>query len=303
MNRNPPSLVSVGVPVYNGAALLPRALDALLAQDWPNLDIVVSDNASTDASAAIAESYAARDPRVRLLRSPVNAGFEVNFSRVLESAAGEYFMWAACDDWWDPRFVRRMVAALEQSPSAVVALSAVERVDEAGGVRDLVRYSGPSDPARMTPWQLTMALAGGRPYHLYIYGLHRTAFIKRAFTGFAPVIAADRLLMCRIAMAGGFAYVDEVLHRRLVRHKDIAERYADEPLGRRWLGSLPRWRLALAAGPYLWHSPVLPSTRRWWIPVVVLRFLKATVGHALVQAGRAGTFAKIADTTKGARND
>ncbi|MBA2302315.1 MAG: glycosyltransferase family 2 protein, partial [Acidobacteria bacterium] len=103
VNPNPPSLVSVGVPVYNGASLLPRALDALLAQDWPDLDIVVSDNASTDASAAIAESYAARDPRVRLLRSPVNAGFEVNFARVLESSTGEYFMWAACDDWWDPR--------------------------------------------------------------------------------------------------------------------------------------------------------------------------------------------------------
>jgi glycosyltransferase involved in cell wall biosynthesis len=303
VTRDQAPLVTIGLPVYNGAALLPQALDALLAQEWPNLQLLVADNASTDASAAIAESYAARDPRVRLLRSPVNAGIEANFSRVLAAADGQYFMWAACDDWWDPRFVSCMVAALEVSPSAVVAMSAVERVDETGAVRAIVRHSGSADPSRMSPWQLTIALAGGKPYHLYIYGLFRSGFLRRAFTGFPAVIAADRLLMCRVAMAGGFAYVDEVLHRRLVRQTTIAERYASEPLGVRWRGSSARWRLALAAGPYLWRSPVLPPARRWWVPAVVLRFLKATVGHSLAQSGLPVSFVKIADSTKGARND
>jgi len=299
VNEHPSApLVSVGLPVYNGERFLARALDALLAQDWPNLDILVSDNASTDASAAVAESYAARDRRVRVVRSAFNAGFETNFARVLASARGTYFMWAACDDWWDPRFVSRLVAALEYSPSAVVAMSAVERVDEAGGILDVVRHDGASDPSRMTSWQLALQLAGGRPYHLFIYGLYRREFIRRAFTGFAPVIASDRLFMCRVAMAGRFAYVDEVLHRRLVRGQPIAERYADEPLGRLWRGAWPRWRLALAAGPYLWRSPVLPSSRRAWIPLMVLRFLKASLGQTLVQVVHAPGFAKIAAGTR-----
>jgi len=294
-------LVSIGVPVYNGARFLSRALESLLAQDWPNVSIVVSDNGSTDGSADIAESFAARNPRIRVLRSGVNVGFEANFARVLSEAQGPFFMWAACDDWWDPRFVSRLVAALEAAPASVVAMSAVERVDESGAVLDVVRCAKSADPSHMTARQLAMRLAGGRPYHLFIYGLYRADFLKRAFTGFAPVVASDRLFMCRVAMAGRFAYVDEVLHRRLVRATPLAERYADEALGRMWRGALARWRLALAAGPYLWSSPVLPSSRRIWVPFMVLRFLKASAGHTMVQTARASGLLR-SPVTRGSRH-
>ena len=286
MNTGPSHpVVSIGLPVYNGSRFLARALDALLAQRSAALEIVVSDNASTDASAAIAESYAARDPRVRVLRSAANVGVEANFARVLAAASGTYFMWAACDDWWAPDFVPRLMAALEQQPAAVVAMSAVERVDEAGGRVDVVRFAGAADPSRLTPRELVMRLAAGRPYHLFVYGLFRREFLCRAFTGFAPVVAADRLLLCRVAMAGAFAYVDEVLHRRTIRQASIAVRYAEEPIGRLWRRAGPRWRLALAAGPYLWRSPVVPPARRLWIPAIVLRFARASLGHMLAEAG------------------
>ena len=278
-------LVSIGIPVYNGERFLPRALDALLAQEWPNLELLVSDNASTDASAAIAERYAARDARLRVLRAPVNAGVEANFMRVLAASHGEYFMWAACDDWWAPQFVSRLVTALQKGADVVVAMSAVERVNEAGEPIDVVAYSGSSDPGGMRPWQLTMQLASGRPYHLFIYGLYRADFLKRAFTGFAPVVAADRLFMCRVAMAGRFAAVPEILHRRVIRHLPLAHRYADEAIGQLWRAGMPRWRMALRAGPYLWNSPVLPAARRLWVPAVVARFMKASLGHMLVQTG------------------
>ena len=282
--RRPP-LVSIGLPVYNGERFLRRALDALLDQESADLEIIVADNASTDRSLDIAEARAAADPRVRVLRSTTNLGVEANFARVLASASGTYFMWAACDDWWAPTFVRRMVAALEDTPHAVVAMSAVERVTESGHVADVVRHSAGANPSRLGPFALAMQLAGGRPYHLFVYGLFRTDFLRRAFTGFAPVIAADRLFLCRVAMAGGFAYVDDVLHRRTVRDASIATRYADEGIGRVWRGSWARWRVVAHAGPYLWSSPVLPRARRLWIPAIVLRFAKASLGHALVQAG------------------
>jgi glycosyltransferase involved in cell wall biosynthesis len=294
--------VTVGLPVYNGAAYLSRALDSLLAQDYPAFDLVVADNASTDNSLDIARSYAARDSRVRVITSPVNVGVEQNFARVLGAATGTYFMWAACDDWWDPRFISRLVDVLERRPDAVVAMCAVERVDETGAGVDVVRYAGATDPSRMTPWHLTMQLAGGRPYHLYIYGLYRREFLARAFTGFPAVIASDRLFVCRVAMAGGFAYVDEVLHRRLVRATPLAERYAGESLGRLWSGVAPRWRLALASFPYLWRSPVLPPSRRWWVPAVTLRFMKAALGHTLVQLTGSTGSVKITASTRGARS-
>lgn len=278
-------LVTVGLPVYNGERFLRRALDALLAQESVELEIVVADNASTDRSVEIAEACAAGNPRLRVLRAAANAGVEANFARVLHAARGTYFMWAACDDWWAPTFARRMVAALEADPGAVVAMSAVERVTETGRVVDVVRHSGRADPSRLGPLALALQLAGGRPYHLFVYGLFRTEFLRRAFTGFAPVIGADRLFLCRVAMAGRFAYVDDTLHRRTLRHAPLAERYADEAIGQLWSGVWPRWRLVARSGPYLWRSPVLPRRRRIWIPAIVLRFAKAGVGHALVRAG------------------
>ncbi len=280
-------LVSIGVPVYNGERYLAGALDALLAQDTARLEILISDNGSTDRTPEITAAYAARDVRVKVSRLEVNAGVETNFARVLAAATAPYFMWAACDDWWAPGFVSALLAALERSPSAVVAMSAVERVDESGRVVDVVRYRDGADPSRLSPWQLALRLAAGRPYHLFIYGLYRTDFIRSAFTGFAPVVAADRLFICRVAMAGGFAYVDDVLHRRMVRQTPIAERYADEPIGHLWQGTWPRWRLALLSGPYLWRSPVLPPLRRLWIPAIVLRFARASLGHTVAQLVRA----------------
>jgi glycosyltransferase involved in cell wall biosynthesis len=273
------------LPVYNGERFLRRSLDALLAQSFRDFELVISDNASTDATPLIVAEYAARDARVRSLRATANAGVEANFRRVLTESCGRYFMWAGCDDWWAPTFVERVVGVLERDQRAVVAMSDVEREDESGATLDTVRFSGAMDPSQMTPRRLAMQLAGGRPFHLFVYGLFRADVLQRAFTGFAPVVAADRLLMCRIALTGGFASVGEVLHKRLVRRTSIAERYGDERIGQLWRRASGRWRLALSAGPYLWSSPDVPLRRKLWIPAIVLRFAKASLGHSLVQSG------------------
>ena len=67
-------LVSLGVPVYNGEAYLEEALDSLRSQTVEDLEIVIVDNQSTDATIEIAEAAEAADPRVRVLRNPENLG-------------------------------------------------------------------------------------------------------------------------------------------------------------------------------------------------------------------------------------
>ena len=277
--------VSIGMPVYNGARFLRRSLDALLNQSYQDFELVICDNASTDATPEIVAEYTARDPRLRAFRAPVNAGVEANFRRVLAESTGRYFMWAGCDDWWAPTFVERVVLALERDRRAVVAMSDIEREDEGGAIVDTVRFTGAMDPSRMSPLRLALQLAGGRPLHLFVYGLFRADALRRAFTGFPAVVAADRLLMCRIALTGGFAPVREVLHKRLVRRASIADRYADENIGQLWRAAAGRWRLALSSGPYLWRSADVPLRRKLWIPAIVFRFAKASLGHSLVQSG------------------
>ena len=116
-------LVSIGCAVYNGEATLARALGPVVAQDYPNLEILISDDCSTDGSRAIYEEFARKDPRIKILRNEKNIGVTRNFNRLVEASTGKYFMWADQDDIRDRTFVSKALAALEADPEAVLCHS------------------------------------------------------------------------------------------------------------------------------------------------------------------------------------
>ena len=124
--------VTVGVPVFNGEPFLAEALESLLNQTFSDLEIVISDNASTDRTEEICRAYGARDPRIRYYRSDTNRGAAWNHNRVFELARGEYFKWNSADDSCAPEFLARCVAGLDKDPSAVMACSNVLEIDEFG---------------------------------------------------------------------------------------------------------------------------------------------------------------------------
>ncbi len=124
------AVVSIGVPVRNGAASIAAALDSLVNQTFRNLEIVISDNASTDETAAICQAYAARDGRIRYVRQERLIPATQNFAFVRSQAQGRYFMWAAHDDTRDLTFVASMTDALERSPNAVLAMGDVIEVED-----------------------------------------------------------------------------------------------------------------------------------------------------------------------------
>lgn len=127
---NSKPLVSIGMPVYNGERFIRQALDSLLAQDYENFELIISDNASTDGTSDICQEYLAKDKRVRYHRNHENIGPIANFCQVLEYAKGEYFMWAACDDVWEPTYIKTLLQSLLRTPSAVIAFSALDTIDE-----------------------------------------------------------------------------------------------------------------------------------------------------------------------------
>lgn len=265
--------VTIGMPVYNGEPFLRRALDSLLSQTFTSFELIVSDNASTDHTEQISREYAARDRRIRYFRQSDNKGAAWNFSFVLEKARAEYFMWAACDDYWHPDFVAAAVQELSDHPEASVAMCAVERIHENQTTLDVVKYSGNSDPNRMSNFRLAMALAAGRPYHLYIYGLYRLSFLRRAFQGFPKAPAGDRMFVCQAALATRFRYVDRILHFRQVNSVPISTRYKNEALGHMWKQPFPQERTILSVGPYLLRSTVIPIHRKLLVPIIVLGFV------------------------------
>lgn len=114
-------LVSVCIPTYRRAERLRRAIERVLECSYPNLEILVSDNASPDHTQQVCEELASRHPQLRYLRQAVNQGATRNFELVRAQARGKYFLWHADDDYLDPDYIARCVAELEADPSLALA--------------------------------------------------------------------------------------------------------------------------------------------------------------------------------------
>jgi glycosyltransferase involved in cell wall biosynthesis len=113
-------LVSVGMPAYNSARTIASALDCILNQTFRDLELIVSDNCSTDGTWAIIEEYSRRDPRVVGIRQTENIGANGNYSAVFRAARGRYFKWASSNDWCAPEFLERCVGHLESHVDTVL---------------------------------------------------------------------------------------------------------------------------------------------------------------------------------------
>lgn len=119
MDRSRP-VVSIGMPVYNGEKFIREALDSLLAQTFTDFELIISDNASTDATESICRDYAEEDSRIRYIRQQENLGALPNFQFVLNEAFGEYFMWAACDDKWNMNWITLLCNKLKEAENCSV---------------------------------------------------------------------------------------------------------------------------------------------------------------------------------------
>jgi glycosyltransferase involved in cell wall biosynthesis len=138
MSPAPPRVVAL-VPTWRAAGFIERTLDTLAAQTCPNLEILISDDASPDETATRCEARAAADPRFRVVRQPRNLGWVGNVNALLAEARGDYLVFAFQDDWPAPDYFARCVAALESRPGAVMAFSDVELVGQ-DGTREEKRY-------------------------------------------------------------------------------------------------------------------------------------------------------------------
>jgi len=124
-------LVSIGMPVYNGEKFICGALDSLLVQTLVDFELIISDNASIDATESICRNYAEQDSRIRYIRQCKNLGSSANFQFVLNEASGEYFMWAACDDKWSLDWIEKLHQAIEETEVGMV-FGNVVHIDHVG---------------------------------------------------------------------------------------------------------------------------------------------------------------------------
>lgn len=168
--------MSVGLPVFNGMPDLHDAIESLLAQDAADIEVIISDNASTDGTAAYCRAVADRDPRVRYFRSEVNHGAAANFQRVVELSTAPFFAWAAHDDRYSPNFVSACRDVLSAHPEAALVVPARRRVDGEGTLISIRREPvGIASPDLETRLRAHLWRRGW----LTIYGLWRRDTLRR----------------------------------------------------------------------------------------------------------------------------
>lgn len=120
MNQAEP-LVSVCIPTYNRAKKLERAVYALVGGSYKNLEIIISDNASSDETQSVCSALSTSDSRVKYFRHAENQGPTKNFEFARDQAAGKYFLWHGDDDYLDHDYIRTCVDELEREPSLMLA--------------------------------------------------------------------------------------------------------------------------------------------------------------------------------------
>jgi len=209
--------VTIGVPTYNRATELDRAVRSALAQTFADLEIVISDNASDDATPATCARLAASDPRVRIIRRDANVGLTANVNAVLREARGELMMVLADDDWLDPAFVEHAVAFLDAHPGHVLVSGSARyhRDGELRGPGVDVRCEQPDPRARVRRF------FGSVVDNAAIYGLVRHAALEDALP-MPNVLAGDWILVSRLLMAGRLG-----VEERAVLHRSVGGTSAD----------------------------------------------------------------------------
>jgi len=249
------TLVTVGMPACDSARTIGRAIASVRAQTDGDWRLIISDDASTDDTVAIAEEAARTDPRIRLIRQPQRLG-AMNFGVLLAVAETPLFAWLAADDWWDPQFLSSTRPALDRRPDAV---SALPRVAWARGEAP-PRKPPATDALDGDPDDRARAFLAD-PGGSRIYGLMRTVAARAAFPP-ADMHAWDWAFMLGLLAQGAQVAVPEVL---LTREETDWLHYA-ETVGaggvRGLARSFPAWpasRLALARG----HVPAGALRALW----------------------------------------
>jgi glycosyltransferase involved in cell wall biosynthesis len=187
--------VSVGIPVFNLAATLGRAIDSVLAQTFGDFEVIVSDNASTDGTEAVCRRYAAGDARIRVIRQSRLRPFLDNYRSVLDAARAPYFMWLAADDHARPRLLECAVSVLDAQADVVCAAPRTEFLAE-DGTR---QHAAGTFSLLGNPYDNLCRFLSDPSDNCRFYGVYRRKVLQRvlpatAYYAFDWVMAAGTLL-------------------------------------------------------------------------------------------------------------
>ena len=215
-------LISIAIAAYNRAHLIGRTLDSLLRQSVQDFEILISDDASPDATREVCERYAAADARVRYFRNEERLGLGGNCSRVLAMTRGEFVVLAGDDDIYEPNFLERLLSEMRRFPSLSLAACRIDQIADQIDrndvvVRDMSHQFFSSKPLPRLRNAKRMLWRG---YGNLMTGMYRREMMMRTLL-YRPILRdewdeIDLLFLFEMALQGGVISIPDVLlHKRL----------------------------------------------------------------------------------------
>jgi glycosyltransferase involved in cell wall biosynthesis len=291
-NTSTPPTVSIAMPVFNGEKYVWESIETHLNQTYTDFELIITDNASTDRTQDICESYSAKDPRVKYHRNPQNLGAAGNYRRGFELSRGPYFRWSPSDDLISPNLLQSAVEVLNRDPTVFVAYPRTKLIDDKGDITgDFDENLHLVDDSPVERWKtLHRNLRMGNLH----YGLCRSSILRK--TGLVRNYSGgDFPLIAEMSLYGKFFEIpDAFFYRRMHEQAASAMKNAADvmtlydPKKRRKL-FLYNWvhlganlkSIARAPLPFLERVRLFGFEARWvfWGRREYLRELTMAAGH------------------------
>lgn len=202
-------LVSVGMATRNRSFCIGEAIDSILNQTYENLELIISDNVSDDATREICERYAKKDRRVRFFRQERDIGSWANCSFVMKEAKGEFFMRADDDDLRDPQVIEKAVNKLNSDPEIVMVFGDMYCFDPKTGRR--TDYSSekffPFERERYARLKRYISFYFNEGKGLLLFGLWRRSVLGNALPR-AYYYGWDANIVLEALIQGPFGYLN-----------------------------------------------------------------------------------------------
>jgi len=226
--------VSVGIPVYNGELTIKKAIDSVLKQSFIDFELMISDNASTDSTPEICKTFPQLDNRIVFIRHKKPRGPYWNFNFLLEKARGEYFVWLADDDYWDPDFLLENVKVLDNYKNVICSIGKVKtfhKFEENEIKGKSVKYPKLIERyvinRRNQLISATYPISGSYPKKIRkflknpgansrLYGLFRKEILQKCFIE-KSFVAVDIAMSLNLLKYGDFYELDKILLYRFNR--------------------------------------------------------------------------------------
>lgn len=258
--------VTIGLPVYNGERYVRQTLESVLQQTYTDFELLIGDNASTDATLVICREHASRDSRIRILTSDVNRGAAPNYNRLVHEAAGKYFRWMPHDDLLAPSFLAQCVGYLEEHPEVILCYPSTRPIDENGDpfLREPedaldVTAARPSERLR----QYFDTSFDNRQCNA-VLGVVRTDVLRK--TGLiGSYTGSDKILLAELALHGPFHQLQEPLFFRRYHSRGSLSVHPDAGARDGWFNTQKRNHRSFVQ--WKWFGAHFPCIRRAHLPL------------------------------------